>query len=124
MRGAPVGWMVVLACLGAGCGHKMQPLATLQHEKAVVANKETGTGAPKQPKPEAKKNEPLRVQVPLGEGDADWGHLPFKIMKVYKKQDFVKASPFHVDGGNWTFFDCRTASGTWATFTIGVGPDF
>lgn len=69
---------------------------------------------------DASKDEP-RAQVRIGEGDSEeWGLLPFAILKVYSDQKLTDATPGHVDGGDWTFFDCRTDSPPSANFTIGV----
>jgi hypothetical protein len=66
------------------------------------------------------KNEP-RAQVKIGEDDQkDWRRVPFDILKVYRNQKLTDNVPWHVDGGDWTFFDCRTAPPDPATFTVGV----
>ena len=36
MRSAIVGWMVILASLGTGCGHETQPPTAPEHEKPAV----------------------------------------------------------------------------------------
>ncbi len=42
MRGLLVSWMVVLACLGAGCGQEVQPPPRPEHEKPVAAKDKAG----------------------------------------------------------------------------------
>jgi hypothetical protein len=72
------------------------------------------------PMPDPAKDKP-RVQVPIGEGNLEnWGLLPFDVLKVYPNQKPTDAAPWHVDGGDWTFFDCRTALPRPAVFTVGV----
>lgn len=69
---------------------------------------------------DASKDEP-RAQVRIGEGNPEeWGFLPFAILKVYPDQKPIDATPWHADGGDWTFFDCRTDSPRLANFTVGV----
>jgi hypothetical protein len=119
MRGALVGWMVVLACLTTGCGRKSQHEDAREHEAAGTHG--TTEAPSEEPKSDVKKADEPRVQVPLGEGHTeDWGHLPFKITKLYEKQRLTKTSPFHADGGHWTFFDCLTTKGTQVRFSVGV----
>src|SRR5215813_7704708 len=66
------------------------------------------------------KNEP-RAQVRIGEGSSEeWGLLPFDILKVYPNQKLTDVAPWHFDGGDWTFFDCKGAPPHPATFTVGV----
>jgi hypothetical protein len=62
--------------------------------------------------------EPSRVEVRLGEGVNRC--LPFTISAIYEKQKPSKVSPFHVGGGEWTFFDCRAEADPQAVFTVGV----
>ncbi len=67
---------------------------------------------------DAPKDEP-RVQVRIGDGDPeDWGLLSFDILRVYPNQKRIEVMPWHSDGGDWTFFDCRAAGP--ANFTVGV----
>lgn len=44
--------------------------------------------------------------------------LGFEIVKVHERQKAGGAPPFHVDGGEWTFFDAKLADGI--GFTVGV----
>jgi hypothetical protein len=62
-----------------------------------------------------------RAEVRVG-GDRpdDWGHVPFTILKVYPNQKPIDNIPGHTDGGDWTFFDCRTSAPESASFTVGV----
>jgi hypothetical protein len=53
--------------------------------------------------------------------DADEQHqLPFKIMRIYERQKSTVNAPYHVDGGEWTFFDCLALSDPTVSFTVGV----
>jgi hypothetical protein len=52
----------------------------------------------------------------------NWGLLRFNILKAYPNQKRIEQAPWHVDGGDWIFFDCRTAQPRAAMFTVGVHP--
>ena len=47
----------------------------------------------------------VRIQpgVQVGES-AESGYMPFKIAKTHERQRPLEQSPWHADGGNWTFF--------------------
>jgi hypothetical protein len=101
-----LGLILVFLALSAGC----------QRTPALPASEKQGT----MPVADASKDEP-RAQVRIGEGSPeDWGLLPFDVLKVYPNQKPTGAMPWHVDGGDWTFFDCRTAPPRPVTFTVGV----
>lgn len=63
-------------------------------------------------------NDPPRSEVKIGDGEDRC--LSFTITAVYEKQKPSKDAPFHIEGGNWTFFDCRVEADSKAMFTIGV----
>ena len=83
-----------------------------------------------EPAPSAKKGgapasgssgDDRRVQVRIGDRDPDEGReLPFDILTVHSNQIPMSAAPWHADGGDWTFFDCSTASPRPAKFIVGV----
>jgi hypothetical protein len=65
-----------------------------------------------------KPNDPPRSEVRIGDGEDRC--LPFIITVVYEKQKPSKDAPFHIEGGEWTFFDCQAEADSKAMFTIGV----
>src|SRR5579863_10248125 len=46
--------------------------------------------------------------------------LPFKITKVYENRTPAAQAPFHVNGGEWPFFDCEVESNKNVQFTVGT----
>src|SRR5262249_28923698 len=97
--------IVVLLVLLGGC----------QRKPALPAPDRQGAA----PVADTSKDEP-RAQVRIGENPEDWGLVPFDILKVYPKQKTIDAAPWHADGGDWMFFDCRTDPPRPASFTVGV----
>lgn len=82
------------------------------------------SGCGGKPMPESATNDepkqPPRAELRIG-GDRDEPrHLPFKIMAVHEKQKPSADTPFHVKGGEWTFFDCQASSDSNVAFTVGV----
>jgi hypothetical protein len=81
------------------------------------------SGCGKQPTPQAPVNgqpkEPL-VELKVGDDQDEARHLPFKIMAVHEKQKPSKITPYHVNGGDWTFFDCQARGDPKVVFTVGV----
>jgi hypothetical protein len=66
------------------------------------------------------KGEPL-AEAPVGaRNDEAWGRLDFDIQAVYPDQSPTEAAPWHADGGDWTFFDCRVAAHPPVDFLVGV----
>src|SRR6516225_4293494 len=53
------------------------------------------------------------------EGDEPSVSLPFEIDAVHTKQKPITHSPWHENGGNWTYLDCRIPS-TQVSFTVGL----
>jgi hypothetical protein len=61
------------------------------------------------------------VGVQLGGSDPDEPRcLPFKILKVYEGRSPSTNTPYHVEGGEWTYFTCQTSSDPAAAFTVGL----
>jgi hypothetical protein len=59
--------------------------------------------------------------VELGSGDPDSaGHLGFVIRRVYSGEQPSEAPPWHVPGGDWTFFDAELRGGAPVPFVVGV----
>jgi hypothetical protein len=83
-----------------------------------------GCGPKTSPQSSSGKEEPKissGVQVRVGGTDEDEAHhLSFKITAVHEKQTLSKENPFHVKGGEWTFFDCQAGNDLKATFSVGV----
>ena len=67
-----------------------------------------------------KPSDMARAEVRLGDADEEAPHLPFKIIKVIPNQKLIDESPFHADGGEWTFFDCQPLNDASVTFTVGM----
>jgi hypothetical protein len=82
------------------------------------------SGCGTNPVPQAPLNDQHKQtpQAELGFGDdADEQHqLPFKIMRIYEHQKSTGNAPYHVDGGDWTFFDCQASNNPSVSFTVGV----
>lgn len=55
-----------------------------------------------------------------GSAEDDGGSLPFRITTVYEKQKASTTSPFHEDGGVWTYFDCQASADRNVLFTVGI----
>ncbi len=109
-RLGPLG-LLLLAAL-AGCE---EPPGPPPPEPIVLT---TPPVHPPPPAPKADAEAP-RLQVPIG-GSADEAppHLPFEIARVYEKQKPLPRWPWHVKGGQDTYFDGRLADGT--EFTVGL----
>jgi hypothetical protein len=61
------------------------------------------------------------VEVRVGGPEADeGGRLAFTITVVHEGRKPSDVAPFHVGGGEWTFFDCRAGADPEAVFTVGV----
>jgi hypothetical protein len=67
-----------------------------------------------------KPGDMARAEVRLGDADDEAPHLPFKIVKIIPNQKLIDESPFHSDGGEWTFFDCKPLKDASVVFTVGV----
>ncbi len=62
-----------------------------------------------------------QFQVRLGGSRSEEdGRLDFEILKIYVDRKPINAIPWHAAGGDWTYFDCRTALPNRAAFTIGI----
>ena len=82
-------------------------------------------GCGRSPNPQGANTQKLdqtpRAEVRFGGLDeAEDRHLPFKIIAVSKEQKLSMEFPFHVDGGEWLFFDCEAGMSSKAEFTVGV----
>src|SRR5207244_6796384 len=56
-------------------------------------------------------------------GDPDIPHLGLAIDTIYRDQRPSNTPPYHVAGGNWTYFDAHATDDRAAQLTIGV-PSF
>jgi hypothetical protein len=56
----------------------------------------------------------------LGDASEEARHLPFTIVTTYERQKPSADSPYHADGGEWTYFDCQAKSAPGVVFTVGV----
>lgn len=82
------------------------------------------SGCGKSPIPQAPvKDEPKdqpQAEVRIGGDQDEQRKLPFIITAVHEKQKPSTDAPFHVTGGEWTFFDCKAGSDLKVSFTVGV----
>ncbi len=123
MRGIIIVCAVTVALVVGGCNQEAQLPRDPAQQKLATKDDKGGASTKTPLKPDAEDSKDPKVQVPVGDGPAEaWVHLPFTITKVYKSQDFSKSTPFHADGGKWTFLDCRTTEGSQVAFTVGVYP--
>src|SRR5215469_1080187 len=76
----------------------------------------SGANPPGQGKPQSERMPRFEVHV----GDSERARLPFKIVNVYEKRSPSSEAPYHVEGGEWTYFDCQTPDDPPAVFTVGV----
>jgi len=107
MAKARIFLLILLTCLGAGCGTKVADEASLSRSKKPQRSEELQVIAPAQ----------RSLEEPA---DEEWGELPFKIAAVYENQCITKVVPYHVEGGDWTFFDCQVQDSEPVQFTVGV----
>jgi hypothetical protein len=92
-------FVLILAVLFAGCGRKPMPQAP------------TNDNNPK---------EPPRAELRIGDDQDEARHLSFTITAVHEKQKPSTEVPFHVKGGDWTFFDCQASNDPKVFFTVGI----
>jgi hypothetical protein len=82
------------------------------------------TGFGRKPVPQAPLNDepkqPPRAEFKVGGNQDEPRHLSFKITAIHEKHKPSPHAPFHVDGGEWTFFDCQASSDPNVAFTVGV----
>lgn len=68
-----------------------------------------------------KRKEGTQIEPGTAAGESeDVGYLALQITTVYEKQKPLDQSPWHADGGDWTFFDCRLAKDTSTAITVGT----
>lgn len=82
------------------------------------------TGCGRKPVPQVPLNDepkqPPRAEFKVGDDQDEARHLSFKITAVHEKQKPSPHAPYHVEGGEWTFFDCQASSNSTVAFTVGV----
>ncbi len=61
-----------------------------------------------------------RAEMRIGDGPDEAPHLSFKITTVHEHQKPSADAPYHIDGGEWTFFDCHASSDPKVVFTVGT----
>jgi len=70
---------------------------------------------------QATSEKDLRVQPgTAGKESETWGYLALQIAHVHEKQQPLDQFPWHKDGGDWTFLDCRPAKDPMTRIVIGV----
>ena len=68
----------------------------------------------------AERSQPPRAELKIGGDQDEPRHLPFKITAVHEKEKPSADAPFHINGGEWTFFDCQANSDSGVAFTVGI----
>jgi len=101
--------LLLVACL-VGCHRQLPaPVSTSPPSKPKVTGEAVGS-----------KDAPLiETRVPGG-GREEWGELAFDIQRIYSNQKAAESAPWHVDGGDWTFFDCQVPASPPIAFIVGV----
>jgi hypothetical protein len=61
-----------------------------------------------------------QVGLSFGDDADEQRQLPFKILRIYEHHQSIVNAPYHVDGGEWTFFECQASSDHNVSFTVGV----
>src|SRR5262245_209608 len=95
------------------------------HKQVVLVLAILFAGCETKPMPQAPPNpgqgQPPRAELRVGGDDQDEArHLSFRITAVHKKRKPSETAPFHVAGGDWTYFECQATSDPNAVFTVGV----
>src|SRR5436190_1152177 len=83
------------------------------------------TGCGTKPAPQVSNTEepklPPQVEIHIGgQEDPEHGRLLFTITAVQEKQKPSMEAPFHVQGGEWTYFDCQALNNANVAFSVGV----
>ena len=87
---------------------------------AVLLLADCGTKpVPQAPMNDDSKDSP-RAELRIGDGPDESPHLSFKITNVYEHQKPSADAPYHIEGGEWTFFDCQASSDPKVVFTVGT----
>jgi hypothetical protein len=81
-----------------------------------------GCGRTTGPKPPVNDvtNDPPRAEMRTGDDTDLSPHLSFRIATVHEHQKPTTNAPFHIEGGEWTFFDCQATSDPKVVFTVGT----
>ena len=90
--------LIVAVLFLTGCGTKPVPQAPLNGES---------------------KNSP-RAELKVGDDPDEAPHLSFRITAVHEHQKPSADAPYHIRGGEWTFFDCQASSDPKVVFTVGA----
>ena len=61
-----------------------------------------------------------RAEMRIGDGPDVAPHPSFKITTVREHQKPSADAPYHIDGGEWTFFDCHASGDPKVVFTVGT----
>src|SRR5262249_7136148 len=71
--------------------------------------------------PPVRRRRQLRRETAMSDHDEDdWGNLPFEILAVHEGKTPAREPPFHAEGGEWLFLECRAGDENPAPFTVGV----
>ena len=84
------------------------------------------TGCGTKPVPQAPMNddskEAPQAELRSGDDTDEAPHLSFRIRSVHEHQKLSADAPYHIEGGEWTFFDCQASSDPKVVFTVGTAP--
>jgi hypothetical protein len=89
--------LIIAALLLTGCGTKPVPQAPMNDDS---------TQSP-------------RAELRSGDDADEAPHPSFRITKVHEHQKPSADAPYHIEGGEWTFFDCQASSDPKVVFTAG-----
>jgi hypothetical protein len=80
-----------------------------------------GCGRKSVPKPLVNDDskDPPRAELRSGDDTDESPHLSFKITTVHEHQKSSADAPYHIEGGEWTFFDCQASNDPKVVFTVG-----
>src|SRR5262249_42607245 len=56
----------------------------------------------------------------FGDDTDEAPHLAFRITRVLEHQKLSANPPYHIEGGEWSFFDCQATSDAKVVFTVGM----
>jgi hypothetical protein len=90
--------LILAVLLLTGCRTKSEPQAPLNDDS---------------------KNSP-RAELRIGDDPDEAPHLSFRITTVHEHQKPSADAPYHIKGGEWTFFDCQASSDPKVVFTVGT----
>ena len=75
---------------------------------------------PVRPTPETRASfDSTRWEHPFSDRPENWGYLRLQIQTIFENQQPLEVSPWHAEGGDWTFLECMAEGGSRAIL-IGI----